>query len=73
MTARITAKSLHDRAALACKMLGLQSDEIRLQESESGWPLYRREDASYESVLECQTAAQMVAFFRGVTFGVAHG
>jgi len=69
MTARITAASLHQRAAFACKVLGLEPEELWLQRSATGWHAYRRFGAGAQAVIECQTAAEMVAFLRGVTFG----
>tara|TARA_R110001599_G_scaffold267486_1_gene468373 strand:- start:598 stop:828 length:231 start_codon:yes stop_codon:yes gene_type:complete len=73
MTLRITASSLHDRAALACKMLGLQPDQIFLKRNGKEWHLYMRANAEHDPVLCFQTAAEAVSFFNGVTFGVAHG
>lgn len=69
MTARITAASLHQRAAFACKVLSLEPEEFWLQRSATGWHAYRRFGAGAQAVIECQTAAEMVAFLRGVTFG----
>jgi hypothetical protein len=64
MTARITAHSLHKRAIFACKVLNLEVEEIWLQRSATGWHCYRR-----FALIECQTAAEMMAFLRGVSFG----
>ena len=69
MTSRITPNSLHQRAAFACKVLGLEPEEFWLQRSATGWHAYRRFGAVAQAVIECQTAAEMVAFLRGVTFG----
>lgn len=69
MTSRITPNSLHARAEFACKVLGLEPEEFWLQRSATGWHAYRRFGAGAQAVIECQTAAEMVAFLRGVTFG----
>jgi len=69
MTLRITPNSLHQRAEFACKVLGLEPEEFWLQRSATGWHAYRRFGAGAQAVIECQTAAEMVAFLRGVTFG----
>ena len=69
MTSRITPNSLHQRAEFACKVLGLEPEEFWLQRSATGWHAYRRFGAGAQAVIECQTAAGMVAFLRGVTFG----
>jgi hypothetical protein len=69
MTSRITPNSLHARAEFACKVLGLEPEEFWLQRSATGWHAYRRFGAGAQAVIECQTAAEMVAFLRGVSFG----
>lgn len=69
MTKRITAISLHKRAIFACKVLNLEVEEIWLQRSATGWHCYRQFGAGAQALIECQTAAQMESFLRGVAFG----
>ena len=69
MTARLTPSRLHERAAFACKVLSLEPEEFWLQRSATGWHAYRRFGAGAQAVIECQTAAEMMAFLRGVSFG----
>ena len=66
---RITPSRLRDRAADACRLIGLSDGDLWVQRSETGWHVFRRFGAGAQPLAECLTASEADHFLNALSIG----